>query len=478
MPPVSALASRPVGIELIERIAPDAPTRPERRPWDRARDAVRSNPALTVIVVVAIALRLGWVLALRTSPPSYSMLLGDQDQYYYYGREIAEGHGYVSHMTNEPTAYYPIGFPAILAALFWVVRTTPLPDDYMLAANLLHVVVGTASVVLAYHIGSKLFGRLGGVLAAAILAVFPNLVYQVASVQLETMYIFWCLAALAIVVVHDWSRGLPSTRRLLAFGFVLGVSVLIRPFSIWFIGALFVAALVARAGWVRSCRLAAIPLAVVVLMSVPWTIRNAIRMDAFVPTSTNTGDTLCLDRSLDATGGFRFATHDGCADRYLPEVERNRANTRMAIEFVIDHPTRELLQIGRRAKLIFGSDNDGVLAVNTLGGGPVMSDDTSAVLEDIADVAFDVVTVLAGAGLVVAVASRRRYRPEVAIVLLSMGALIAVPLLLWGNPRFHLPFSPFLAILAGGAVATSVEMLRRRRPPAGAGPVVGGDGDG
>src|SRR5918995_892852 len=416
----------------MERNAPDVAPRPERRLWDRARDAVQTDPALTAIVVVAFALRLGWVLAVRTSAPTHWMLSGDQYSYYYYGREIAEGHGYVSYMTGGPTP--------------------------------------------AYLIGRRLFGRLGGLFAAAILAVFPNLVYQVASLQLETMFIFWCLAALAIVVVHDWSRGLPSTRRLMAFGLVLGVSVLVRPFSIWFIAALFVAALVARAGWVRSCRLAAIPLAVVALMSVPWTIRNAIRMDAFVPTSTNTGDTLCLDRSMDATGGFRFATHDGCADRYLPEVERNRANTRMAIEFVIDHPSRELLQIGRRAKLIFGSDNDGVLAVNTLGGGPVMSDDTSAVLEDIADVAFHVVTVLAGAGLVVAVASRRRYRPEVAIVLLSMVALIAVPLLLWGNPRFHLPFSPFLAILAGGAMATSVEMLRRRRPPAGAGPGGGGGG--
>jgi hypothetical protein len=49
----------------------------------------------------------------------------------------------------------------------------------------------------------------------------------------------------------------------------------------------------------------------------------------------------------------------------------------------------------------------------------------------------------------------------VALVLLSMGALIAVPLLLWGNPRFHLPVSPFLAILAGGAVATGIQVFRR-----------------
>lgn len=451
--------------EPVELPAPDRPMPPRRRAvwraWDQARDAVRADPTLVAIVVGAFALRLAWVLIVRPSPPTNWIPSGDQYSYWYYGREIADGRGYVSYITGQPTAYYPIGFPAILAALFWLVRVTPLPDNYMLAANVLHVVVGTASVGLAYVIGRRLFGRLGGLLGALILAVFPNPVYQVASLQLETMFIFWSLAALAIVVAHDWSRGLPSTRRLLAFGFVLGISVLIRPFSLWFIGALFVAAVVARAGWVRSLRAAAIPLAVVALMSVPWTVRNAIRMDGFVPTSTNTGDTLCLDRSLDATGGFRWADHEGCADPGLPEVERNRENTRMAIEFVIDHPTRELQQIWRRGKLMFGSDNDGVLAVNTLGGGPVMAEDTAASLEDVADAAFDVVLVLAGAGLVVLVATGRRRRPEVALVLLSMGALIAVPLLLWGNPRFHLPVSPFLAILAGGAVAAGIQLFRR-----------------
>jgi len=235
--------------EPVEFTAPDRATPPGRRAvwraWDRARDAVRADPTLVAIVVVAFALRLAWVFIVRPSPPTNWIPSGDQYSYWYYGREIAEGRGYVSYITGQPTAYYPIGFPAILAALFWVVRITPLLDNYMLAANLLHVVVGTASVALAYVIGRRLFGRLGGLLGAMILAVFPNPVYQVASLQLETMFIFWSLAALAIVVAHDWSRGLPSTRRLLAFGFVLGISVLIRPFSIWFVGALFVAALVA-----------------------------------------------------------------------------------------------------------------------------------------------------------------------------------------------------------------------------------------
>jgi 4-amino-4-deoxy-L-arabinose transferase-like glycosyltransferase len=449
--------------DLTERIQAEELHPQQLGLFDRAGAWVRQNPALTAIVVTAFALRLGWVLYVDVSAPTWWRLSGDQYSYYRYGRDIAAGHGYNSYITGEPTAYYPIGYPAILATVFFVVGHTPLPDDYVLAANLLHVVLGTASVVLGYLIGRRLLGRVAGLAAAAILAVFPNLVFQVASFQLEVTFIFLCLAALAIVVVHDWDTGGPSTPRLLAFGAVLGVAVLVRPFAIWFVVALFVAALAACLGWRRSLRAAAIPLAVVVGLSIPWMIRNAIRLDALVVTSTNTGDTLCLDRFDGATGEFRLAEHEGCADPALPEVEQNNANTRKAVRWVIDNPRRELIQIWRRARLMYASDHDGIEAVNTLGGGPVMAEGTARRLSRLADVSFAVVGVLAVGGLVVLLGRRNRGRPEVLLVLLSMASLIAVPLLLWGNPRFHLPVSPFFAILAGVAVAAAVQFVDDRR---------------
>jgi 4-amino-4-deoxy-L-arabinose transferase-like glycosyltransferase len=452
----------------VVRDAPSPTAEPAGR-TDRARRWLGEHRALVAIVVVAFAVRLGWVLWWQPTEPTVWQESGDQFSYYHYGREIAAGRGYVHYVRGLPTAYYPIGYPALLAALFFVVGHTPIPDDYMMALNVQNVVVGTASVVLAYVIGRALFGERGGLVGAGILAVFPNIVFQVATVQLETMYIFWCLAALAIVVTHDWSRGLPSTRRLVAFGAVLGVSVLIRPFSLWFVVALFAGALVARAGLWRSVKVAAVPLAVVLLMMVPWTIRNAVRMDAFIPTSTNTGDTLCLDRFEGANGGFRWADHEGCADPGLPEVELNEANTRMAIDWVLDHPAREALQIGRRARLIFGSDNDGVVVLNQLGDGRLMATSTEDTLGRIADGAWAVVCVLATAGVALLVLTDRRHRPQTAIVLVSMASLIAVPLLLWGNPRFHLPFAPLFAILAGGAVSAAIGALAPHRDAEGDG---------
>ena len=207
------------------------------------------------------------------------------------------------------------------------------------------------------------------------MALFPNQIYQVTSLQLEATFTFLVMATLAIAVDHDWSTGPPSRRRLAAVGAVLAVSMLVRPFSAPVLLALLLALLVA-AGWRRALGLLAVPVLVVVAAFVPWTIRNAIAFGDFIPSSTNMGDTLCIDRNLDATGGFRWAMHDGCVDPGLPEHSRNRGNTRKAIEFVISHPDRELLQIVRRAKLIFAEDNDGIQAVETMGSGEIFSSGT------------------------------------------------------------------------------------------------------
>lgn len=417
---------------------------------------------LAVIVAVGFGARLTWTLYARAEPPVDWFLSGDQFSYYHYGSEIARGRGYISYITGEATAYYPIGYPAILGALYFVVLHTPIPDNLLLATTLFHVVLGTASVALVFVVGRALATVRVGLLAAALLAVFPNVIYQVATVQLETTFIFLVLVALAVIVTHDWSTGPPSWPRLAAFGASLGVAVLVRPFAAVLFVGLAAALATLRLGWRRVAVAVAVPLGVVVAMSVPWTIRNAIHMDAFIPSSTNMGDTLCIDRNLDATGGFRFADHDGCVDPGLPEVPRNSGNTKKAIRFVLDHPDRELLQIVRRARFMFRDDHDGILAVQTLGGGAFLSERVVDVAEPVADWYFYAVVGVAAVGIP-AFAGRSR-RPERLIAASGFAGLLVIPLLLWGNPRFHLPLAPFLVVSAALAIDRAWRRLDARGP--------------
>jgi 4-amino-4-deoxy-L-arabinose transferase-like glycosyltransferase len=417
--------------------------------------------ALVAILVAAFALRLGWALGVRPEAPWDWADSGDQFSYYHYGGEIARGRGYVSYINGHATAYYPIGYPALLGALYFIALHTPITNDLMLVTALFHVVLGTVSVLLAFVVGRAMAGVRTGLLAAAVLAGFPNLIYQVSSVQLETTFIFLVLAALAVIVTHDWAGGPPSVRRLLAFGAALGVAVLVRPFAAVLLVGLAGALIAVGVRWRRVALLAAVPVAVIVVMSVPWTIRNAVQLHAFVPSSTNMGDTLCIDRNLDAKGGFRFADHDGCVDPNLPEVERNTGNTKKAISFVIHHPGRELLQIVRRGRIMFAGDHDGIEAVQTLGAGKMLTPRTVDATQTFADLYFFGVLALAVLGLPTFV--RRDGRPARLLALSGLVGLLVIPLLLWGNPRFHLPLAPFMALSAAGALETAWRWLDRRR---------------
>ena len=415
------------------------------------------------IVAVAFGLRLAWLLWARTEAPLDWLQAGDQYSYWYYGNEIAAGRGYVGYITHVPTAYYPVGYPAILAGLFWVLNQLHLDSHLFFAGGLLHVAVSTATVALVIYIGTRTFNSRVGLIAGALVAAWPNLIYQVATYQVETMFVFTSVLAIAVIVGHDWSRGLPSRNRLLAFGAALGVSAYVRPFSIWFLVGLFLAALAVHAGWRKALLVTLLPAGVVVVMFVPWVIRNEIRMHAFIPTSTNTGDTLCLDRNDTATGGFRFADHDGCVDPNLPEVPRNDGNTRKAIEFVTHEPGREALQILRRGQLMFNGDHDGLYATQSLHGDPAIRTQPYNFFSSTADWYFYVVLVPSVIGLVFLF--RGPHPAERRIVAVATISLLVIPLLLWGNQRFHVPLIPFMALLAAATFDWVLQSLHARRGP-------------
>lgn len=404
------------------------------------------------IVAVAFVLRLAWALYATRTPVFVES--GDAYSYLYYGRQIAEGGGYLNlDGSGNATAYYPIGYPALLGALFWLVLHTPVPDALPMAASLLHVAIGTASVALLFVVVRGATGsRRTALVGAALLALWPNVVFGTATMQLELAFTFFALAALAVLAAHRWDAGPPSWRRTLAFGALLSASVMIRPFSLPFLAIPAFLLLVHRRGWRAVGATTAIALVPIALLVAPWALRNQRAMGAPLPFSSNMGDTVCLDRDLTAQGGFRFADHDGCARHTLGEVERNRISTGKAIEFVRRHPGREALQIARRARLIFEHDHDGLDVVERYGRGPILGDTTRIWLRRLADGWFFAACALAVVGLVRA-GRRPGRRAELVLLLFPPALLLGIAVLLWGTPRFHGPAIPFLAGLAAiGAV--------------------------
>ena len=408
----------------------------------------RVDRALVGILLVAAVLRFGFGVAAMDGPvPETWVTAGDQYSYWYYGNEIANGDGYISYVTDVGTAYYPIGYPATLATLFWLQDHTPLPDHQPTAVALLHAAMATATVWFIFLIARAALGRRLALVAAAIAALWPNLLFNVPTYTLETAFIFWSTAALAVIATHDWRAGPPSPRRLVAFGTVLGLSVVTRPFSLPFLVGLALALVVTKVGWRRvltSLALATLP---IVLILTPWTIRNLGAMHAFVPISTNLGDTACIDRSMDSDGGFRWAVHDGCAEPDLPEAERNRENIGNALSFIVEHPAKELWLMGQRFGRMLEHDHSGLQEAESVNF-TVLEPGPRRIAINVANWWFWLAMSASAVGLV---GLLRRRQPVDLLVATAFIALLLLPVLLWGNVRFHIPVLPFAAIAAAAA---------------------------
>src|ERR671911_1886818 len=111
----------------------------------------RERRCLLVIVLVATALRLAWVLYAAREPEGFH----DPTLYGVFAGRIADGEGYTG-ANGEATAYYPVGYPGALGAVVWLVRLTPVPDNIPMTAAVFNLVLGVATVLLTFEVGRRL----------------------------------------------------------------------------------------------------------------------------------------------------------------------------------------------------------------------------------------------------------------------------------------------------------------------------------
>lgn len=436
------------------------PTRSRAHAWFR--------PFVALAALAALVLRLTWARYATREPQG----LFDPVRYIGYAQAIADGKGMIEPWSGHPTAYYPPGYPWFLGVITWLGR--PFTDDVWVIAAVVQAVLGAVTVVLGAMVARRLAGPLAGLVAAAVLAVYPNLVFHSGAVLGETLYNALFMAFLAICLGTRWPDDI-TARRALVSGLVLGLAVMVRPISL-----AVVPVVVFTWWWSHRNRRQVLIHGGLLLIGVaacilPWSTRNALRMDAFVPMSTNTGDNLCIGHAAGATGAFSAredcATEHNFLDGPAAEIAADREKTSIAIDAILDDPSREPWLLWRRFWFIWvrDGDHDGLLAVQSYRTDRFIPEATEARLARVADVTYWAVGATGVAGLVV-LGSRRR--PEDLLLVGSAVMTAAVPLAFFGDSRFKVPVIPML-VIAGSVLVAAVADRRSARAtsqPGGASP--------
>lgn len=412
----------------------------------------RSAWIFAAILALALLVRLATIAA----EPDLA-LSADAADYDRHARSIAAGDGYPESgvvQNGGPTAIRPPGFPAFLAVAY------KLSGDSVTAGRVAQALLGVLIVAVIVLIGRELFGRVEGLVAGALAAVFPPLVIDGMTLLSEPLFVALELGAVLAALRRRSDR---RTRWLVLAGALTGGAILTRSTGVVLLLPLLLAV---RSGpWRRfgGYRAPALLAACAVLVVAPWTIRNAVEVHAFIPVSNQGGYTLAgtYNETSRARDGFWIPANADPAigrlierNRDLNEIELGRKLRTAAREFALEHPGYVVTVAFHNTLRLFnlaGADYERQVAEGDYGLGTKWAKLMTYGLWPF--------LVLASVGAFMPAARRApRWVWGVPVLMLSTVVILA-------TNRFRASIDPFILMLAALALASAARRVNDRRAP-------------
>ena len=276
---------------MTKAIAPLAPGRRFRAL--QARHGRWTLAILAVIVAVGFGLRLDRVAHPLDHPGD------DAHAYFSLSKSLYEDGSYGGPTFRSPDDWSP-GAPLLYAGVYYV--TGGVRDG---AARLLLALLGTAAIVVVYLLGRRINCRPAGLLAAAGVAIYPSFIHTNGALLSEPPAVFTLPAA---VLAYLWAGDRRTPWAWVLPGLLFGVTALIRPEYLLVALVFFAAALIRVArerGWQPGVAACGLMIAAFLVPVLPWTIRNIVELDRFVPISTGGGKALYVGTYLPADGDYQ-----------------------------------------------------------------------------------------------------------------------------------------------------------------------------
>lgn len=396
-----------------------------------------------VLPALALAIRLVYI---ATLPPRIVVTFeADPITYDQIATNILNGKGF-----SGASFYYPPGsdvltsfwdplYPYFLAAVYSVFGHS-IP-----AVRVIQALIGAASVAMAWHIGRRLAGPTPGLIAAAILAGYPFLLYYTGQLLTETLFIGLILATVTAGIEamrtgnFRWFLGvgvlggLATMGRAEAFAF----TVAYIPWAAWCsrrtTGNRWIVAL--AIGWFATAATLA-----------PWTIRNAVQFGRPIITTTKLGYNLYKYYHPEMTPDqtvrvVPFPDFEG-----LDEPARADVMQRLGTRFMLDDPARTAHFMAAKFLLLFKL---------------TPSNDATRSYALVSLLSFGLLLPFMAVGAAIAIWRGPTWWPVVGYVAFSVASKTAV----FAGIRLRMQVEPFLVLFAALALTTLARRMIKRVAP-------------
>lgn len=389
-------------------------------------------------ITIGVVLRLRWVLQSRVTPVDDTLF------YYQHAVDLAHGRGYIDPVTGSITAFIPPGYAFLLGGLFWVTGS-----DSTRAGALMNVALALAGMVFVYLIARHFFGAWAARAGVLAVALFPSQIMYTPALHADIL-------AQTLVLGVIWAA-LVAKRPVVA-GVLAGCLALTAPRELALVLALVLAWRFAMP-WRSALKLGAITSAAAVAVVLPWTIRNAVQLHAFVPIATNGGENLWIGNNPQAYGSWMAWDGGGRTGGWAypeDEVATDRHYRNEALQYAFQHPIRTVKLW--KTKILYSLQMDsGYLGHFAFTGRdhPLSSDDVQE-LAHRADRYFDAVLLLGLFTSLLILLWRHRARQLVVVFVM----LLVPSSVFFGMDRYHITMIPLLSMFAAAGLVWAIEGSR------------------
>jgi 4-amino-4-deoxy-L-arabinose transferase-like glycosyltransferase len=393
---------------------------------------------LYAILLAAFFLRAAWVLLIPTYP------ISDFKEYNRLAVGLINGQGYIK-SDGSLTAYRPPGYPFFLAGVYKLLG----PHDII--ARLVNILLGVLTCWLTYILTVQLFDQRVALIAAMLIALFPSLIAWSNILASENLFL-----PLVLCVLISFLRAVkePPIRWpwLVLTGLLTGICVLIRPAAILIPGILILTLISIDLDrkiskqtigvLMRSMGIGLVIILVMLVIILPWSIRNTTVFGRFVFVSTD-GGIVFLSGQNERAIRVEWAPDEGpmfdqLQAQKFDEVEFDQLAYKLAFQFIRQNPLFEVRLIIHKFINFFQDDVSGI-TYNDLSALTPLPDWFVIAAKGLAEIYYMLVM-----GLALASIFLKRYPKDRWYFILVFFIIVWVTLHLafYGKDRYRLPLTP------------------------------------
>lgn len=397
-----------------------------------------------VVMACALLIRLAWIIWMHAAGMEQT---SDAEWYVERALSIARGNGYA--IDGVPTAYWPVGYPGFLGIIF------SLFGEYPFAAMLVNVLLQGGALLLALLVARGLFASESiARITLLLLALHPNGIAYSSLLMSENLFLPLMLLGTLLMLKgrERWSWGI-------AAGIIYGLAALVKP------QALLLPVITIAALWLSdrkrknlkgSWKLAIAVNALMVLTVLPWTLRNHGLYGEHGIISNNDGVNLWIGNNHKSIGVYSppYIPKQSFHQPHFNEYVENMSARTMALTYIKSFPDLVAKTLPMKLWALYRADTEG-FTLNLRG---MNEASTSAGIVRVLKILSQIYWIALCAATALSLFlwwSKRLARRGIQMPWLPFAIVLyftAIPLIYFGDGRFHAPVIPWIAMIAAAGI--------------------------